>query len=511
MENQFTLDMILPALPEIFLAGAVLVLLMVGVFSNPERASRNVAGLAAVALVITFIMLLAYAVGHDTEYAFPYGGSFGAAIGHMFVADFYAFYGKTLILLTSFLAIGLAAEPLQRMKINNFEFYILLLLATVGMMIMASAHHLLSLYMGLELMSFSLYILAAFNRNNAQSSEAGLKYFVMGSIASGVLLFGLSYIYGIAGDLSFATIGAELSAMDGASTNFPLILGLVFVLTAMAFKLSAVPFHMWTPDVYQGAPTPVTAFMAAGPKIAAFVVLLRLLAEPFAAMAAEWSQIIAALAVLTMAVGAYMAIVQTNIKRLLAYSAIGHVGFMLVGTVAGTEQGIQAVLMYLTIYSIMTLGAFGIMLLLRRKDVYLETFEDLSGLSQRAPGYAFMFMLLLFSIAGIPPLAGFFAKFYVFSAAVDAGYTWLAVLGLLFSVVAAYYVLRLVRVMYFDEPLPGKVDQEASFSLRAVVVVTVLFTVGYVFLLNPLNTITMKAASSLEVTKTEQLHDASRS
>lgn len=506
MNNTFTLDMITPALPEIFLAGAALILLMVGVFSAPERAGRNVAGLASASLVISFMLLLTYALTHTTVFAFPYGaGENGGFAGHMYVADFFAFYGKSLILLTSLLAVAMAPDALKRLKINNFEYYVLLLLSTVGMMIMVSSQHLISFYMGLELMSFCLYILAAFHRKNASSSEAGLKYFIMGSLASGILLFGVSYIYGVVGDLSFVAIADSLFALQDAGqdvgANLPLMLGLVFVLTGVAFKLSAVPFHMWTPDVYQGAPTPVTAFMAAGPKIAAFVVLLRLLAEPFAALQAEWTQVLAALSVLTMGIGAYMAIVQTNVKRLLAYSAIGHVGFMLVGVVAGTTQGIQAVLMYLTIYSLMTVGAFGILLLLRRKDIYLETLEDFSGLSERAPGHAFMFMLLLFSIAGIPPLAGFFAKFYVFSAAVDAGFVWLAVLGVLFSVVAAYYVLRMVKTMYFDPAVPGKLDIEAPFLLRGVVFLTVAFTVGFVFLMSPLDKLTHKAAESLKATE----------
>lgn len=497
MTNTFSLDMIMPAMPEVFLAGAILVLLMVGVFSAPERAGRNVAGLASVSLVVTFMLMLTFALSNSTMFAFPYGG--GAPAENMYVADFFAFYGKSLILLTSLMAIALAPDALKRLKIHHFEYYVLVLLSTLGMMILVSSQHLISFYMGLELMSFSLYIMAAFHRKNVNSSEAGLKYFVMGSLASGVLLFGISYIYGVVGDLSFMAIGDSLFRLEDAGTNFPLVLGLVFVLTGVAFKLSAVPFHMWTPDVYQGAPTPVTAFMSAGPKVAAFIVLLRLLAEPFAALQAEWTQVLAALAVLTMGVGAYMAIVQTNVKRLLAYSSIGHVGFMLVGVVAGTTQGIQAVLMYLTIYSLMTIGAFGLLLLLRRKEVYLETFEDFSGLSERAPGYAFMFMILLFSIAGIPPLAGFFAKFYVFSAAVAAGFVWLAVLGVLFSVVAAYYVLRLVKTMYFDPPLATRVDLESPLYLRGVVGIAVAFTVGFVFLMSPLNSLTKHAAASLEV------------
>ena len=495
MSNTFNLGMVLPAIPEIFLAGCILSLLMVGVFSAPDRAGRNVAGLASVSLFVTFMLMLTFALSQSNTFAFPYGS--GLMGEHMFVSDFFAFYGKSLILFTSILAIGLAPDALKILKINNFEYYILLLISTLGMMVLVSSQHLISFYMGLELMSFALYILVAFNQNCAKSSEAGLKYFVMGSLASAILLFGVSYIYGVVGDLSFFAINQHIASLESTGQNFPLILGLVFVLIGIAFKLSAVPFHMWTPDAYQGAPTPVTAFMSAGPKIAAFLVLLRLLMEPFAALQVEWIQVLAVLSVLTMGLGSYMAIVQTNIKRLLAYSTIGHVGFILVGVVAGTPQGVQAVLMYLTIYSMMSFGAFGMLLLLHNKGVYLETLEDFSGLAVRAPNFAFMFMILLFSIAGLPPLAGFFAKFYVFSAAVKAGFISLAVLGVLFSVVAAYYVLRLVKVMYFDPPIAGKIDVYAPFALKAVAIFTVIFALGFALLLQPLDALTQHAASSL--------------
>ncbi len=494
---------ILPALPEIFLAGSILALLLVGVFSAKENASRSVLGLSLVSLVVTLLLILSGSLSsHHIEFAFPYGqGLDGGPAGFFFISDLFSIYAKSLILLVAIIAIILSEDVLNRLRINKFEFYILVLVSVLGMMVMVSSHHLLTMYMGLELMSFSLYVLVSFWRDNNKSSEAGLKYFVLGSLASGLLLFGLSYIYGVVGDLSFTAIGDVISDIQMDGQNVTLVVALVLVMTALAFKLSAVPFHMWTPDVYQGAPTPVTTFMAAGPKVAAFALLMRLLTEPFAAMAADWTQVIIALSILTMAVGSYMAIVQTNLKRLLAYSSIGHVGFMLVGLVGGTAQGVQSVLMYLTIYSLMTMGAFGLLMLLRRKDIYLETIDDVAGLSEQAPAYAFMLMLLMFSIAGIPPLAGFFAKFYVFSAAVAAGYSWLAILAVLFSVIVAYYVLRVVRSMYFDKMVSVSVDLSAPLLMRGVVVGLVIFVAGYIFAMQPLDEFTYRAAESLLLAK----------
>lgn len=499
--TDFAFNYISAALPEIFLAVSILVLLMVGVFTPKEYAARSVAGLSVVTLAITFIFML---VEHQTfkiGFAFPYGtGPDGQPVGHFYIADWFAFYAKSLVLLASATAIVLAEDTLKKIKLHKFEFYVLVLIATLGMMLMTSAAHLITLYMGLELMSFSLYVLASFWRDNSKSSEAGLKYFVLGSLASGILLFGLSYIYGIVGDLSFAAIDSSIATIhQGGEHVLPLTVALVMVITAMAFKLSAVPFHMWTPDVYEGSPTPVTAFMSAGPKIAAFALLMRLLIEPFAALAADWTQVIIALSILTMAVGAYMAIVQQNLKRLLAYSSIGHVGFMLVGLVGGTIQGVHAVLMYLTIYGIMTMGAFGMLMLLRRKDVYLETIDDIAGLSEKAPAYAFMLLVLFFSIAGIPPLAGFFAKFYVFGAAVAAGYTWLAIVAVVLSVVSAFYVLRVIRAMYFDKGLNKPIDMNAPMPMRMAVVAAVLFVVGFIFFMQPIDAISYKAAESLFV------------
>lgn len=491
----FNINMILPALPEIFLAGMALVLLMVGSFSNPKTAMRNVGGLTLVSFVVAFILLLLGQQGGGLEgyaqYAFPYGNG----ERYFFVADSYGFYIKSLILLASSIAILLGSDYLVRKGLGRFEYYVLMLLSVVGMMLMVSTNHLLMVYMGLELMSFALYILAAFNRDDLKSSEAGLKYFVMGSVASGVLLYGVSLLYGVVGDLSFPAIQLVL-ANEQIQSNIVAILALVLIVSSMAFKISAAPFHMWTPDVYEGAPTPVTAFMAAAPKVAGFALLIRFLVDPMVNLLAQWNEIVIALSIASMSLGAVMAIVQTNLKRLLAFSSIGHVGFMLIGLVGATQIGVQAILMYLTIYTLMTLGAFGGLLLLRRQDSYVENIEDLNGLAKHAPGRAFMIMLFMFSLAGVPPLAGFFGKFYVFAAAVQNGYTWLAIVGVLLSVVAAYYCLRVVKAMYFDEGRKPCED-ELPVSVNVTVVVLAVVVVALIFGLSTLDTLAYEATLSL--------------
>ncbi len=340
----------------------------------------------------------------------------------------------------------------------KFEFPVLVLLATTGMMMMISANDLISLYVGLELQSLALYVVAAFDRRSARSSEAGLKYFVLGALSSGMLLYGASLIYGFTGSTLFTEIAA---AVQPSGANLGLIFGLVFLMAGFAFKISAVPFHMWTPDVYEGAPTPVTAFFAAAPKLAAMTLMVRTLFAAFPAVTVEWQQIVTFLAIASMALGAFAAIGQRNIKRLMAYSSIGHMGYALVGLAAGTAEGVQGVIIYLAIYLAMTLGTFACILAMRRHGRMVEDIDQLAGLSATNPLMAFMLGVLLFSLAGIPPLAGFFAKFYVFLAAIHAGLYALAVIGVLLSVVGAYYYLRIVKIMYFDapaerfEPMPG--------------------------------------------------------
>ncbi len=482
---------IAPAMPEIFLACAAMGLLMVGVFSRAEVAARSVSGLAIAAFAVTYVLMHAAKAG-EFQHAFPKG-----AVGFMFIADDFAFYAKTLILAAAGFSMVLATDFLSRKGINKFEYYVLMTLATLGMMVMVSANDLLSMYVGLELMSFSLYILAAFWRDNLKSSEAGLKYFVLGSLASGMMLYGMSLLYGMTGDTSFEGIALVLAnGLPSQGHDVAVTVALVFLLVAMAFKVSAVPFHMWTPDVYEGAPTPVTAFMATAPKVAAMLLLIRVLYQPLMVLEDQWMQILTFLSIVTMGLGSLMAIVQTNLKRLLAYSSIGNVGFMLVGVVAGGVQGIQGVLMYLAIYLVMTIGLFGVLLSLRRKEVFVEELADLAGLSRIAPGAAFAMMIIVFSLAGVPPLVGFFAKFYVFSAAVGAGLTWLAVLGVLFSVIAAYYCLRIVKVMYFEE---GKFRPEVSRPSHAhwVLCAAAFGVILLSLFIDRLDAVTEKADNSL--------------
>jgi NADH-quinone oxidoreductase subunit N len=330
---------------------------------------------------------------------------------------------------------------------GKFEYPVLMMLSAVGMGMLISASDLIALYLGLELMSLALYVIAAIDRDSAKSTEAGLKYFVLGALSSGMLLYGASLIYGATGQISFAGI-AQAAPQGG----LPLTFGLVFMLAGLCFKVSAVPFHMWTPDVYEGSPTPVTAFFAGAAKVAAVAIFVRATMTAFPTVALQWQQILVFVAIASMALGSFAAIGQTNIKRLLAYSSIGHMGFALVGLAAGTEEGVQGVLIYIAIYIAMTLGTFACVLSMKRATGMVENISDLAGLARTSPMMAFLFAMLLFSLAGIPPLAGFFAKFYVFLAAIKAGLYVLAVIGVLTSVVGAYYYLAIVKTMYFDEP-----------------------------------------------------------
>jgi len=357
-------------------------------------------------------------------------------------------------------------------------------------MVLISAGDLISLYLGLELMSLALYVVAASNRDNVKSTEAGLKYFVLGALSSGMLLYGASLVYGFTGTVSFAGIAA--AAKVG---NIGLVFGLVFLLAGLCFKVSAVPFHMWTPDVYEGAPTPVTAFFASAPKVAAMAVFVRATMTAFPGIAAEWQQIIVFVSIASMALGSFAAIGQTNIKRLMAYSSIGHMGFALVGLASGTMEGAQGVLVYLAVYVAMTLGSFSIILAMKRNGQAVEQISDFAGLSRTNPVLAFLFAMFLFSLAGIPPLAGFFAKYFVFTAAMKAGLFTLAVIGVLTSVVGAFYYLTIVKVMYFDEPLP-KLDPLRA-ELRGVLTVTGIFNILFVLFAGALVTVATAAAKSL--------------
>jgi NADH-quinone oxidoreductase subunit N len=423
-----------PVLPELVLAVGAMVLLMLGAYRG-DQTTAALSGFAVMLLILAGMLILLM----PGDKAVAFGGSF--------VVDGFSRFLKLLVLLGSVGVILLSVEFLRDVRLRRFEYPILILLSTTGMLMLISAADLIALYLGFELMSLSLYVMAAIDRDNARSTEAGLKYFVLGALSSGMLLYGASLIYGFTGTVSFA--GIAKAAGDG---GLGLTFGLVFLFAGLCFKVSAVPFHMWTPDVYQGAPTPVTAFFAAAPKVAAIAIFMRVSITAFPAISSQWQQIIVFVSIASMALGSFAAIGQRNIKRLMAYSSIGHMGFALVGLAAGTSEGIQGVLVYMAIYVTMTLGTFACIISMRRNGKPMEDITDLAGLARTKPVMAFFFAMLLFSMAGVPPLAGFFAKFYVFLAAIQAGLFTLAVLGVLSSVVGAYYYLLIVKIMYFDEP-----------------------------------------------------------
>ncbi|HEX9070766.1 MAG TPA: NADH-quinone oxidoreductase subunit NuoN [Pseudolabrys sp.] len=429
---------LMPLLPELVLACGAMLMLMVGVMIG-ERSS---------AFVNSWCVIVLVAVGAALAWV-PPGPH--AMFGGSFLVDDYARFLKILTLVGSGGALVLSLDYLTLEKQQKFEYGALFLLATLGMLMLISASDLIALYLGLELMSLPLYVIAASNRENLKSTEAGLKYFVLGALSSGMLLYGASLIYGFTGTINFS--GIAKATQGGASLG--LIFGLVFLFVGFCFKISAVPFHMWTPDVYEGAPTPVTAFFAAAPKVAGIAIFARAAVVAFPGITHEWQQIVVFVSIASMALGAFAAIGQRNIKRLMAYSSIGHMGFALVGLAAGTAEGVQGVLVYMSIYVAMTLGTFAVILSMRREGKLVENISDLAGLSRTHPTMAFFLAVLLFSLAGIPPLAGFFAKYFVFLAAIKAGLFTLAVIGVLSSVVGAYYYLAIVKIMYFDEPVQG--------------------------------------------------------
>ncbi|HET6927977.1 MAG TPA: NADH-quinone oxidoreductase subunit NuoN [Hyphomicrobiaceae bacterium] len=425
--------------PEIVLVVGAMVLLMLGVFRPESDREAEFIGWLAMG-VLGLAAWFVFAQTSDRQTLFEGG----------FLVDGFGRFMKVLTLAASAGALLLSFDYMRETRSQKFEYPVLVLLATAGMMMMISANDLIALYLGLELQNLALYVVAAIRRDDVRSSEAGLKYFVLGALSSGMLLYGASLIYGFTGSTSFAAIAAAAKATT-AATDIGLIVGLVFLLVGIAFKISAVPFHMWTPDVYEGAPTPVTTFFAVAPKAAAMALLMRVTLGAFAGVGPQWQQVMSVLAIASMVLGAFAAIGQTNIKRLLAYSAIGNIGYALIGLAAGSPQGAQGVIIYMVIYVAMTLGAFACVLAMRRPSGMVEEIQELAGLAQTNLGLATVFGILMFSLAGIPPLAGFFAKFYVFAAAVKEGLWPLAVLGVLASVVGAYYYVRVVKIMFFDE------------------------------------------------------------
>jgi NADH-quinone oxidoreductase subunit N len=482
MTNPLEIPTLLPALPEIVLALGAMLLLMVGVFRG-EQTTKGIEGGAVLLLLLTAAIVVWLPAGKLVTF----DGSF--------VVDSFARFLKLLALAGSAAAIVMSSNYLAVEKRGTFEYSILILLSTAGMMMLISAADLIALYLGLELMSLALYVVAAIDRDSVRSTEAGLKYFVLGALSSGMLLYGASLVYGFTGTVSFAGI-AKAAAQGGTSTaNLGLVFGLVFLFAGFCFKVSAVPFHMWTPDVYEGAPTPITAFFAAAPKVAGIAMFVRTTIVAFPGMLTQWQQIVVFVAIASMALGSFAAIGQRNIKRLMAYSSIGHMGFALVGLAAGTAEGVQGVLVYMAIYITMTLGAFACILSMRRDGQMVENIADLAGLARTKPAMAFFFAMLLFSLAGIPPLAGFFAKFYVFLAAIKAGLFTLAVIGVVTSVVGAYYYLAIVKTMYFDEPT--KAFEPMPHELKAVLAVTGLFNLLFFAYPGPLIEAADAAAKSL--------------
>lgn len=454
--------------PELIVSVGAMVLLMVGTFVG-ERSGRLVMSLAVAVILGAAVWLLA---------ATPEGVAFGGSL----ILDPFARFMKVLVLLGSAAAVLMTMSFAKNERFDRFEFPVLIMLATVGMMVMVSAGDLIALYLGLELQSLALYVIAAINRDNVRSSEAGLKYFVLGALSSGMLLYGASLVYGFTGQIGFVEIAAALTA-EGRS--FGLLVGLVFVIAGLAFKISAVPFHMWTPDVYEGAPTPVTAFFAAAPKVAAMALLTRFTVQSFLPLAADWQQILVFVSIASMVLGAFAAIGQRNIKRLMAYSSIGHMGYALVGLAAADEAGVTGVMIYMATYMAMTLGTFGVILSMRRKDGMVENVDDLAGLSRTHPMMALAMTVLMLSLAGLPPLLGFWGKYYVFMAAVGAGLIPLAIIGVVASTVGLFYYLRVVKVMWVDEP--AEAFTRMPTELRVVTGLATLFIFpAYIFLAAPL-------------------------
>jgi NADH-quinone oxidoreductase subunit N len=466
------------ALPELVLAISGLVILVAGVI--PKQDTFVPISMATIgALLVTGVLVLSQ----------PEGTTLG---GH-YVADAFSGFMKLLAIGGAAICLLLSLDFNTREGLARFEYPVLVLFATLGMLVMISANDLLALYLGLELLSLPLYVIAAFNRDNARSAEAGLKYFVLGALASGLLLYGSSLVYGFAGTTNFDRLADAFSADAGVSAG--VVVGVVFVITGLAFKVSAVPFHMWTPDVYEGAPTPVTAFFATAPKVAAIALLARVLIGPFGDLAAQWQQVILLISMASMLLGAFAAIGQRNIKRLMAYSSIGHVGYALMGLAVASDVGLRGLLVYMAIYVFMNLGTFAVLVAMRRNGRAVEEVEDLAGLGRTDLGTAVWMAVFMFSMAGIPPLAGFFGKLYVFLAAVQGGYWTLAVIGVLTSVVSAYYYLRIIKVMFFDQPV-GALDP-APASLTVVMAASGLFVLLFVLWPAPMLAAAQAAAAAL--------------
>jgi len=449
-------------LPELFLSTSILSLLMVGVFVRRSFKLVNLLTIFSLGLTIVLILNL------PDEIIKVFRESY--------IIDSFAIFMKILTLLFCIFVLISSKEYIKINNIDKIEYPIIILAATLGMILMISSYDLIIFYLGLELQSLSLYILASFKKNDEKSTEAGLKYFVLSALASGLLLYGFSLIYGFTGSTNFELISKNLNE-DNAGAVF----GIVFVIVGLAFKISVVPFHMWTPDVYEGAPTSVTSFFALVPKIAGIAVFIRFMYVPFFNIINQWQTIIIFLSIASMILGAVAAIGQTNIKRLMAYSSIGHMGYALAGIATGTNEGVQSTIVYLTIYLVMSLGTFACIFMLRRENIFYENINDLSGLSKNHPMIALCFLVMLFSLAGIPPLAGFFAKFYIFMSVIEVKMYALAVAGLITTVVSAFYYLRIIKIIYFDKPKKA-FDETYDLGLKfSLIISTILILVYFIY------------------------------
>ncbi len=451
-------------LPEIFISLSIMFLLILGVFK--KNSSKLVQNISLVILLVTAVITFNENLGINEVTLF----------NNSIIIDYLSSFMKIVTLVSAFLVLIISSNYLKSLKIFKIEYPILILSSVLGMMIMISSNDLIVFYMGLELQSLALYVLATFNRDQIKSSEAGLKYFVLSALSSGLLLYGCSLIYGFTGSTNFNVIANQLN-----SNEYALTFGIVFILVGLAFKISAVPFHMWAPDVYEGSPTSVTLFFTMVPKIAALTVFIRFLYVPFLNLIDQWQMIIVFLSIASMVFGAVAAIGQTNLKRLVAYSSIGHVGYALAGLASGTNEGIQSSVIYITIYILMNLGLFSCLLMMKRNNIYYEQIDDLSGLSKNHPLLSLSLLIILFSLAGIPPLAGFFAKFYIFKSVLEQSMFFLAIIGLLSTVVAAFYYLRLIKIMYFDEE-KEKYDTDHSLWLKfSLTTSTILILIYFIF------------------------------
>ena len=446
-------------LPELFLSLSILTLLMLGVFI---KKSFKIVNLLTI-LCLIFSIVLVLNLPNEIIKIF----------NESYIIDHLSIFMKILTLLFCLLVLLSSKDYIKKNNIDKIEYPIIILASTLGMILMISSYDLIIFYLGLELQSLCLYILASFKREDEKSTEAGLKYFVLSALASGILLYGCSLIYGFTGSTNFEIISKNL-----IDANTGAVFGTVFIMVGLAFKVSAVPFHMWTPDVYEGSPTSVTSFFALIPKIAAITVFIRFMYVPFINIIEQWQIIIIFLSIASMILGAVAAIGQNNIKRLMAYSSIGHMGYALAGLATGTNEGIQSTISYLTIYLVMNLGIFGCIFMMKRENVFYENINDLSGLSKNHPMLAFSFLVILFSLAGIPPLAGFFAKFYVFMAVIESNMYWLAIIGLITTVISAFYYLRIIKIIYFDKP-KKPFDEIYDWGLKSPLILSSILILIY--------------------------------